>query len=581
MPSPTLQLAACALLATLAAAQPSAPPADPASLATIEGTVLGAHHFPLADASVLLVGVSANNLITPQGEAPHIVITNTLGKFSFQDLHPGRYVMQTVHDGYNGPNQVFPLPTVTLAAGQHLKDLSIELVPMPVLSGKVTDEDGNPMPGVTVRPMRAAIVVNGRSRIANAGTGTDTGPDGTWDLTVPGGRTWLSFRVPKPKAPVTPVSSAPGEPEQAYVVTYYPGVGDLSLASPIDAASEPVPALNVRLHKAPVYHVRGKVTGDLLPDLRIVVSQVTGNASPSIIDEGHPVKDDGTFDITGLTRGEWTLNIRQYGKLISMGLRTVRIGETNIDDFTIPIQQPGSLTVSVKTIAKRQAGSDPIPESDRWPQFGLKPLDSMLNEAWLDPNQRKLKSDSEFTLKDIEAGRYRVEVNPPSGGYVKSVMFDGRDCMDSGVDLSAAPPANLPDQPRLQITISMTAGRITGNVTNPNGAPPSGAVVTLIPNGPPASVYRPDLNPVVRTDAGGHFVVNNVAPGAYRAYAWEHLDPTALVLNGDTVAFGETSLPKLFDNMSVSITVAEDESKQLSLPLISAAAIDEQSHRLH
>jgi hypothetical protein len=66
-----------------------------------------------------------------------------------------------------GPLMV-PAP-LTLTTGQHITNVDIELAPFTVLSGKVTDEDGNPMPGVTVRPMSPGFVVNGRLRIANAG----------------------------------------------------------------------------------------------------------------------------------------------------------------------------------------------------------------------------------------------------------------------------------------------------------------------------------------------------------------------------------------------------------------------------
>lgn len=157
---------------------------------------------------------------------------------------------------------------------------------------------------------------------------------------------------------------------------------------------------------------------------------------------------------------------------------------------------------------------------------------------------------------------------------MQSVLLDGRECIDSLIDLTGESGREL------RITISMTAGTITGSVTNPDGALPAAAIVTLVPDGPPAALYRPELRPIVRADATGRFTVRNVTPGRYRVYAWERLAAVPVLPFGEPLAFADPEIPRAFDDMSAVVTVGESETKQVSLNLISAARMEEENLRL-
>jgi hypothetical protein len=200
----------------------------------------------------------------------------------------------------------------------------------------------------------------------------------------------------------------------------------------------------------------------------------------------------------------------------------------------------------------------------------LTALDPLLGSAFT-----AASDDGSFIVKGAEAGGYRVDFTPPPGGYVKSVTLDGADSMDTGIDLSngAASAGNL------QIVVSMTAGQIMGTVVSPDGGPPSAAVVTLVPDGPATALYRPELRLVTSADAGGNFIVKSVAPGTYRLYAWERLNPIDDGPVNGSLPFPDPEFPRLFDSMGALITVAESESKQVSLTLISAAKMEAERRR--
>jgi len=227
-------LAAGAVLAILAMGQ-STPPAIAANqdaAAAIEGTALGGDGLPLAGASLTLARK------TPEHEGDKVrdfsATSDAFGRFAFAGLVAGRYAVSASHDGY----EYYQGAPVDISSGQRMAGVTIRMSPLAVLSGKVTDEDGKPMPDVTVSPMQRDMVLNGRVLLAAAGgTGMKTGADGLYRLMLEPGRWYLSFRPSHLTAPrlARPVGSSPAakpndEPEHGYVTTYYPGVPDSALA---------------------------------------------------------------------------------------------------------------------------------------------------------------------------------------------------------------------------------------------------------------------------------------------------------------------------------------------------------------
>jgi hypothetical protein len=400
---------ACALLTTLAIGHaiaqqlpPStqqAPVADPRNLATVEGVTIGGDRRPLPGVTVMLMNDAPPNqagLYAPS----HEITSDAVGRFSFQGLEPGEYRVTVERAGYFTPFGDLFKP-VTLTTGQHLTGLEIHLAPEPVLSGKVTDENGDPMPGVTVRPLHITTQSNGRLQIGSVGTlgwtyGVQTGAEGEYQLTVDGnlaGRWYLSFSVKPDRKPpstkpasvaadgkVVPDERAADEGERAYVTTYYPGVRDLSLASGVDiAAGQQLTGLNMRLQKASVHRLRGKVAGSIVPDLRITAFDESGDSHALLGDEGQPVPADGTFSFAGLTPGAWTLVLRQSPKPAFLGSRTIQVGDGDVNDVVIGIEMPVDVRGSVVAIADASGTNarfgerrfrEPRP-APRRPRFGL------------------------------------------------------------------------------------------------------------------------------------------------------------------------------------------------------------------
>ena len=364
-----------AFLASMSMGQ-QAPPvilANQSALSAIEGTTVGNSSLPLAGTSLTL----ARKTVEHEGDKviDFTATSDAFGHFIFSGLAPGRYALSASHDGYD----YYQGAPLELTAGQRMTGAAIQMTPLAVLSGKVTDEDGNPMLGVTVDAMQRDMVVNGRVYLAaHGGTSVQTDANGLYRLMLRPGRSYLRFGPPKPaRPPNKSATAASGEPEQGYVTTYYPGVSDSAAAVGLDVvAGQPMPELNVRLRKTNVFHVRGKVVG-VLPAYPTKIAAFKEPAeSDEDAGEGQSLEPDGTFDIAGVPSGVWDLlavgegsGFMDFGPA---GRAKADVTNRDVEDVVVVVHPPPELHGSVRIVPDRPKGnakpqeagaaSPPVPE---------------------------------------------------------------------------------------------------------------------------------------------------------------------------------------------------------------------------
>jgi protocatechuate 3,4-dioxygenase beta subunit len=146
----SLALTFCLLSAVLlASAQDSMPAAKASSIA---GTVMqepGSQ--PLKKVLVQVVAEDQK-----QG-GNYTATTDADGHFRVEDVEPGRYrifIERAAFVGVNERGLKSDVNVVTIQAGQSVEDLLLRMLPTAVISGRVTDEDGDPMSGVRVIALR-------------------------------------------------------------------------------------------------------------------------------------------------------------------------------------------------------------------------------------------------------------------------------------------------------------------------------------------------------------------------------------------------------------------------------------------
>src|SRR6185369_11487556 len=144
-----LALALGAAFTQIAAAQTPTPEAEKKKI-RLEGSVLSTTGEPVRKATLRL---QSNGPAQP-GQPPtaYTESTDNAGKYVFEDVAEGRYTLAAEKAGFvtqrYGARATGSTGTVlSLIQGVQLKDLNIKMTPQGVISGKVTDQEGDPLTG--------------------------------------------------------------------------------------------------------------------------------------------------------------------------------------------------------------------------------------------------------------------------------------------------------------------------------------------------------------------------------------------------------------------------------------------------
>ncbi len=128
--------------------------AETKSLSKLEGRV--AHAFTGEPLRRARVGLSRQG----GGLRPFALITGRDGRFVFENLEPGTYSLWAERDGFLAESYGARRPggqgvPITVSAGMHLRDLELKLTPHGAISGRLVDDEGEPVPRAYVHVVRA------------------------------------------------------------------------------------------------------------------------------------------------------------------------------------------------------------------------------------------------------------------------------------------------------------------------------------------------------------------------------------------------------------------------------------------
>jgi Carboxypeptidase regulatory-like domain len=208
----------------------------------------------------------------------------------FKGIAPGSYDLTVDHDGYiprsyGEDSEGKGAAILTLSAAQEMPDLLFRLQKCAVISGRILDEDGDPVRNAIVVVMRrrsrhGLVTTNG---LSSAQT-NDLGEYRVFDL-QPG-----QYCVRVTLGDMERMQMSVGDQKNAesgakaannYVPTYYPNVVDVSRASVIELKSgDELSSIDIMLTRNRTYKIRGHIT-----DL---------------------VGDNGQYGISAICEGEWT-----------------------------------------------------------------------------------------------------------------------------------------------------------------------------------------------------------------------------------------------------------------------------------
>jgi hypothetical protein len=538
--------------------QPSPPTSsadDKKQLASVAGTVVRAGtDEPLRKARV--------TLSNKDDKAPrmHAVVTGADGKFAIEGVAPGAYDFSVEHEGYveksYGEDSAGQGSAVlTLAAGQEMTDLIFRLQKCAVISGRVTDEDGDPLRGVTVEAVRRA---NHRGKvIAEPISQSQTNDLGEYRLfDLPPGQYCLRATPDSSERYLATAIDLLGDGSGAktansYVVTYYPDVADFSRASVIELkAGDEVPSMELSLIRNRTYKIRGQVVdlseSNAGPNYGINVAPQDG--SDSVDMQGLVNPKDGSFEVTGLSPGNYLLMAFGFDerRLSVKGFTRVTIMDADVD--------------SVRVVIKRGAeihGRVAMEGMPALPKTLMISLEAKETDLMMGGGNAQVKADGTFEMRDVLDGGYQVEVRSDCEEcYLKVAKVNGIDVLENGLQVAGGV-----SQP-LELVYSNHSGTVDGFVTKGDDLPAVGAKIILVPDEAYRKWTRRHEN--ATTDQYGRFTIRGVAPGGYKAFAFKKLD--------DDFDIDDPEFIKPFESKDERVSVDENGKPTLRLKLIDADA---------
>jgi len=239
--------------------------------------------------------------------------TDSSGRYTLRDLKAGTYRVNVMAFTIEHP---FLAKTVTLGAGQELTSIDFALQSYGEISGKVLDENKEPVPGRSVmlvaREYRLGVLEHVYASVAR------TDDQGAYRLQrVTPGRAFLLL-VRQAPAKFSAVSDAPIEPKlrkKVFPPTYYPGSMFLDGAQPLVLRSgERREGVDVQLARVPSFCIEGAIetaSGRTGLSLQVAPQRPSSGRSGGVgfyIGEDYAeTGPDGKIRICGLSPGDYQL----------------------------------------------------------------------------------------------------------------------------------------------------------------------------------------------------------------------------------------------------------------------------------
>ncbi len=533
-----------AILPSLLSAQDPSPSnplsqVKPDDLCTVEGVVVnGVTGDPIKNISVTL------QPLVKGGQASN-ALTDFSGRFAFQNLTPGRYLIQATA---LGPNWVFARSdparshrVLALDPGRHVHDLIFRLQPGGVITGTVYDEDSQPVVGAQVQAFPAGH--GNRSGISAAAQTNDLG--GYRLFGIPAGKYYVV-------ATGSPAFGFKAPTDEVYLPTLYPGTSDAGQALAVEVrAGDEQRGINLDLILTRGASVRGRV---IMPaaaksSAGAYVQLLPRDAPPDLPQQltqyGSGAQDGkGNFEIHGVPPGAYNLSANWGdGKGFYHGQVPVNVGNENLEGVTVTLSPGFSL--------QGRVNADPgMPLNFTQLSIYLEPM----GPSGMGAGGARINPDGTFVFENIFEGDYRLHVAGfPEEFYVKSAKWGGGDALSSGFNVGREQSGGT-----LVIDLALDGGRVDGTVIH-DQQPVPGAFVALVPDPPNRS--REDLYSQTSADLLGRFSLLGLPPGDFKLFAWEP---------GESVPYRDPDFIKNYESRGAHVHIEVKKQQSVQLELIPA-----------
>jgi len=338
-----------------------------------------------------------------------------------------------------------------------------------------------------------------------------------------------------------------GEERTAYAPMYYPGTDNPAQAQRITVtAGQQISDILLALKPLRATRVSGTATPSDGRPTSGSIMVVAGGGFGFNMAGGGPIRPDGTFSISGIAPGDYTLRAQFFGPAGPGETATIKITATgeDISDLHLTGARPstasGRVVLDPAIAASLPAGL----------QLMVMPIDP---EPMMGGQPARITEDGTFELR-APAGRMRINIMGPMNGFaLRAIRLNGTDITDAGLEFKPNE-----DISGLEIELTNKLTTMTGLVTNARGETIKEYAAVAFAQDREKWKIVGRYQGVGRPDQDGRFKISGLAPSDYYIVAVDKLDQ------------GQFTDPEFLDAIrakATAITIHEGETKVIDLKL--------------
>ncbi len=522
-------------LARLAAAQASpTSPAKSGETFMVSGTVVN---------SVTGEPIS-RALVRINGFLQRTSFTDSEGHFEMDGLPAGRFNLTAQKPGYVDQQDATTHSANWVDIGSNAGSVVLKLLPQGAIYGRITDASGQPAEHVPMR-LSDRTLREGRKHWEQREM-TETDEDGRFRFPnlLPG----TYYLTAGPSNVGTELLAADEKPKTGFPLLYYPGVSDLSAASPIQLNPGQQAEADLSMTAVPVYQLSGTVTG-YLRDQGVGV-QVFNLSGDEVSLSTSFNMGSGIIHVDNVPAGSYV--VKAFSQIANQTLRAeARVNvASNSDNLHLALGPAISIPVVVRMESRNASNAA---GGTTWnvarPPVSVRLISNeTTSPEWDSSFVQQVPGHDSMVLQNVDSGTYTAEVTAQAPWYVQSATYGQTNVLYDSLSVATGGPSYP-----LEIVLRDDSASIAGSVKTTDGGV-SPATVIVAPQ--PASRIMPKMAQAV----SGSFNVAGLAPGDYLVFAFDHVDG---------MEYGNPDVLQAYASQATHVTLSPNQNAQITVDLIS------------
>lgn len=490
---------------------------------------------------------------------PRIASTSSDGRYEFRDVPSGRYTLRVERSGYLALTYGQRRPgdlgrPLELADKEVAEKVDFALPRMGVISGRVLDDLGEPIAGVTVWVLQTRYV-QGRRQLVATRANAPTDITGRYRLlSLPPG----VYAVMGTTRETWPLDS---DPKQVfgYAPTYFPGTSTAAQAQRVRVGvAQEASGIDFSLVAGRTSNVRGSATsasGLPLGGETVTMMHEIGGPTmwmgSAVAVASTKVAGDGSWTLSNIPPGEYRLSIRAAARgnePAQEGQVTINVAGTDVESVSLVAGAGGTVRGEVLT----DDGS-PLPAGfDRMqvrPPFNP---NARMMISMLHPDNGRVQSDGSFEVKGVLSDTV-LSIGPLTGEWtLKAIEIEGRDMADLPLPIEHGKTLS-----GVRVVLTSRPTTLRGALRDERQNPAEGTVIVFAED---SAKWREGSRTIraTRLDQRGLFTFKGLPAGDYFLAAL------------DSVQEGQWYDPEFLEELkgrARRVAIADAESKQVDLVL--------------